>query len=99
METPKKKLRMVPVKLEAENCKGAPTARDKAAALLAQMNGMLRDRPFFQVCDNKQFDQLNERLHDLGWLGFVKTLKRRGDGYYVQLKLVDPASEEAKRLM
>ena len=87
------------MELEVEKCKGVPTARDKAEAILAQMNGMLRDRPFFQVSADKRFNQLNERLHDLGWLGFVKTLKRRGDGYYVQLKLVDPASEEAKRLM
>ena len=87
------------MELEVEKCKGVPTAREKAEAILAQMNGMLRDRPFFQVCDDKRFDQLNERLHDLGWLGFIKTMKRKHDGYYAQLKLVDPASEEAKRVM
>ncbi len=87
------------IELEVEKCKGVPTARDKAEAILAQMNGMLRNRPFFQVSADKQFDQLNERLHDLGWLGFVKTMQRKRDGYYAQLKLVDPASEEVKRVM
>lgn len=87
------------MELEVEKCKGVPTARDKAEAILAQMNDMLRDRPFFQVSVDKRFDQLNERLHDLGWLGFIKTMKRKHDGYYAQLKLVDPASEEAKRVM
>ena len=87
------------IEREAEKCKGVPTARDKAEAILAQMKDMLRDRPFFQVSADKRFDQFNERLHGLGWLGFIKTLKRRGDGYYAQLKLVDPASDEAKRVM
>ena len=87
------------MELEVEKCKGVPTARDKAEAILAQMNGMLRNRPFFKVHVEKQFDQLNEKLHSLGWLGLIKTFKRKGDGYYAQLKLVDPASEEAKRVM
>ena len=87
------------MELEVEKCKGVPTARDQAEVILAQMNNMLRDRPFFQVSADKRFDQLNERLHDLGWLGLVKVLKRKSDGYYAQLKLVDPSSEEAKRLM
>ena len=86
------------MELEREKCKGVPTAREKAEAILAQMNGMLRDRPLFQVSDDKRFDRLNESLHGLGWLGLIKTLKRRSDGYYAQLKLVDPASEEAKRV-
>ena len=87
------------MELEVEKCKGVPTARDKAEAILAQMNGMLRNRPFFKVHVEKQFDQLNEKLHSLGWLGLIKTFKRKGDSYYAQLKLVDPASEEAKRVM
>ena len=87
------------MELEVEKCKGVPTARDKAEAILAQMNGMLRDRPFFKVHVEKQFNQLNEKLHSLGWLGLIKTFMRKGDGYYAQLKLVDPASEEAKRVM
>ena len=37
------------LKLEAEKCKGVPTVREKAEAILAEMNGMLRSRPFFEV--------------------------------------------------
>ena len=31
-----------PLELEAEKCKSVPTARDKAEAILARMNDMLR---------------------------------------------------------
>ena len=63
------------------------------------MNDMLRERPFFKVRVEKKFDQLNERLHAFGWLGLIKKFTRKGGTYYAQLKLVDPDSEEARRLM
>ena len=88
-----------PLKLEAEKCKSVPTARDKAERILAKMNDMLRDRPFFDVHVEKQFDRLNERLHSLGWLGLIDKVTRRNGKYYMQLKLVDPDSEEARRVM
>ena len=88
-----------PLKLEAEKCKSVPTAREQAEAILARMNDMLRDRPFFDVHVEKQFDRLNERLHSLGWLGLIDKVTKRDGKYYVQLKLVDPDSDEAKRLM
>ena len=87
------------LKLEAEKCKGVPTVREKAEAILAEMNDMLRDRPFFEVYDEKRFDRLNERLHALGWLGLIKKFTRKDGKYYAQLKLVDPNSEEAQRVM
>ena len=87
------------LKLEAEKCKSVPTAREQAEAILARMNDMLRDRSFFKVHVEKKFNQLNERLHALGWLGFIKEFTRKGGKYYAQLKLVDPDSEEARRLM
>ena len=87
------------LKLEAEKCKSVPTAREKAEAILAEMNDMLRSRPFFEVHVEKRFDRLNERLHALGWLGLIKKFTRKGGKYYAQLKLVDPDSEEARRLM
>ena len=87
------------LKLEAEKCKGVPTVREKAEAILAEMNDMLRDRPFFEVYDEKRFDRLNERLHALGWLGLIKKFTRKDGKYYAQLKLVDPNSEEARRVM
>ena len=87
------------MKLEAEKCKSVPTAREKAEAILAEMNDMLRDRSFFEVCDEKRFNRLNESLHALGWLGFIKEFTRKGGKYYAQLKLVDPDSEEGRRVM
>ena len=87
------------MELEMEKCKGVPTARDKAEAILAKMNDMLRDRPFFDVHVEKQFDRLNERLHGLGWLGLIDKVTKRDGKYYATLKLVDPDSDEARRLM
>ncbi len=87
------------LKLEVEKCKSVPTAREKAESILARMNDMLRDRPFFEVHVENKFNQLNERLHTLGWLGLIKTFTRKGGRYYAQLKLVDPDSEEARRVM
>ena len=87
------------MKLEAEKCKSVPTARGQAEAILAQMNDMLRERSFFEVHVEKKFTQLNERLHALGWLGLIKKFTRKGGKYYAQLKLVDPDSEEARRVM
>ena len=87
------------LKLEVEKCKGVLTVREKAEAILAEMNDMLRDRPFFEVYDEKRFDRLNERLHELGWLGLIKKFTRKDGKYYAQLKLVDPNSQEAQRVM
>ena len=78
--------------------------RNKEAArnILAKMNEMVRGRNFAKVIMDKQFDQLNEKIHELGWLALVKDQKAkrtaRGLEVYVQLKLVDPDSEEARAL-
>ena len=87
------------LKLEVEKCKSVPTAREQAEAILTRMNDMLRVRSFFEVHVEKKFNQLNERLHALGWLGLIKMFTRKGGKYYAQLKLVDPDSEEARRVM
>lgn len=87
------------MEIEAEKCKGVPTARGKAEAILAEMNDMLRDRSFFEVHVEKRFNRLNERLHALGWLGLIKKFTRKDGKYYAQLKLVDPNSEEARSVM
>ena len=84
------------LKLEAEKCKSVPTVRKKAEAILAEMNDMLRDRPFFKVYVEKRFDRLNERLHALGWLGLIKKFARKDGKYYAQFKLVDPGSSNRK---
>ena len=36
--------------------------------------------------------------HALGWLGLIQKFTRKDGKYYAQLKLVDPDSEEARRL-
>ena len=70
------------LKLEAEKCKSVPTAREQAEAILARMNDMLRVRSFFEVHVEKKFNQLNERLHALGWLGLIKMFTRKGGKYF-----------------
>jgi hypothetical protein len=42
---------------------------------------------------------LQEELNELGWLGFVKTLDFKEGEMRVQLKLVDPDSEEARMFL
>ena len=76
--------------------------REEAEAILAKMNEMVRGRNFAKVIMDKQFDQLNEKIHELGWLALVKEQKlqrvTKGLEIHVQLKLVDPDSEEAQAL-
>ena len=76
--------------------------REAAATVLAKMNDMVRGRNFAKMVMDQRFDQLNEKIHELGWLALVREqeLKRtlRGLEVYVQLKLVDPDSDEAKAL-
>lgn len=76
--------------------------KNEAERILAKMNDMVRGRNFAKMVMDQRFDQLNEKIHELGWLALVKEqeLKRtaRGLEVYVQLKLVDPDSDEAKAL-
>ncbi len=76
--------------------------KNEAERILAKMNDMVRGRNFAKMVMDQRFDQLNEKIHELGWLALVKEqeVKRtaRGLEVYVQLKLVDPDSEEAKSL-
>ena len=76
--------------------------REAAATILAKMNDMIRGRNFAKVVMDKRFDQLNEKIHELGWLALVKEQKAKrtakGLEVCVQLKLVDPDSEEAQAL-
>ena len=76
--------------------------QEAARNILAKMNEMVRGRNFAKVVTDKRYDQLNERIHELGWLALVKEQKvkrtPKGLEVHVQLKLVDPASEEAQAL-
>lgn len=83
---------------------GSGNCQNKKAAerILAKMNDMVRGRNFAKMVMDQRFDQLNEKIHELGWLALVKEqeVKRTAKGLevYVQLKLVDPDSDEAKAL-
>ena len=76
--------------------------KNEAERILAKMNDMVRGRNFAKMVMDQRFDQLNEKIHELGWLALVKEqeLKRtaRGLEVFVQLKLVDPDSKEARAL-
>ena len=72
--------------------------RDEAEAILASMTDMVRNRDFADVIKDERFEKLQARLFSLGWLVFVKTLKMKDREMHVQLKLVDPDSEEARAL-
>ena len=83
---------------------GNGNCQNKKAAerILAKMNDMVRGRNFAKMVMDQRFDQLNEKIHELGWLALVKEqeVKRTAKGLevYVQLRLVDPDSDEAKAL-
>ena len=83
---------------------GNGNCQNKKAAerILAKMNDMVRGRNFAKMVMDQRFDQLNEKIHELGWLALVKEqeVKRTAKGLevYVRLKLVDPDSDEAKAL-
>ena len=84
------------------NKNGNGRNKEAAEMILAKMNDMVRGRNFVKVVMDQRFDQLNEKIHGLGWLALVKEqkVKRTASGreLYVQLKLVDPDSEEARAL-
>ena len=84
------------------NRNGNGRNKEPARRILAKMNDMVRGRNFAKVVMDKRFDQLNEKIHELGWLALVKEQKAKrtpkGLEVFVQLKLVDPDSEEAKAL-
>ena len=75
--------------------------KEEAKNILGKMNDMIRGRNFAKAVMDERFDLLNEKIHQLGWLALVKEqeIKRSPKGLevYVQLKLVDPDSDEARR--
>lgn len=71
----------------------------KAEALdvIAKMNAMLRKMPTSEAVKDKRFEELQDKLNSLGWLGLCdeSTFSVKADGCWTQLKLVDPESDEA----
>jgi predicted ArsR family transcriptional regulator len=73
--------------------------REKAEAVLDKMNNLIRGKSFTKMVVDERFERLQEELNELGWLGFVKTLDFKEGEMRVQLKLVDPDSEEARMFL
>ena len=69
--------------------------RKEAEKIVAKMNDMLQVKTFGSAIRNEKFNELNGRIHALGWLALIKEFK---SGFHAQLKLVDPDSEEAQAL-
>ena len=82
-----------------DECRGESAARKRAEAILAEMNDMVRNRNIAKFVGDNRFERLKEELYGLGWLALVKTLKFKGREMYVQLKLVDLDSKEAREVV
>ncbi|MBQ3289107.1 MAG: hypothetical protein IJH50_06820 [Kiritimatiellae bacterium] len=74
--------------------------KGKAMEVLAKMNDLVRGRDFAKMVDDERFEQLRCKIVRLGWLAFCKSLEMKEVAgkreMWVQLKLVDPDSKEAK---
>ena len=76
--------------------------KDEARTVLAKMNDLIRGRDFAKMVMDERFEVLRCKIIRLGWLTLCKSLKIKEVAgkreMRVQLKLVDPDSEEAKIL-
>ena len=75
--------------------------RKEAEKILAKMNDLIRGRDFAKMVMDERFEELRCKIGKLGWLTLCKSLKMKEVGgrreMRVQMKLVDPDSEEAKK--
>ena len=76
--------------------------KGEARTVLAKMNDLIRGRDFAKMVMDERFEELRCKIIRLGWLALCKSLKIKEVAgkreMRVQLKLVDPDSEEAKIL-
>ena len=74
--------------------------KGKAREILAKMNDMIRGKDYAKMVKEGKVDQMCMEIRRLGWMVLAKSLKRKEVAgkreMWVQLKLVDPDSEEAK---
>ena len=77
--------------------------KGKAREILAKMNDMIRGKDYAKMVMDGKVDQMCMEIRKLGWMVLTKSLKMKEiDGkreMRVQLKLVDPDSEEGWRAM
>ena len=92
-------------KIEMDDIKGIEKidrSQTKAEALdvLVKMNAMLRKMPISEAVKKERFEQLQNKLRSLGWLGLCdeSSFSVKADGCWTQLKLVDPDSDEARAI-
>ena len=75
--------------------------KGEAGTVLAKMNDLIRGRDFAKMVKDERFEELRCKIVRLGWLALCKSLKMKEIGgkreMRVQMKLVDPDSEEAKK--
>ena len=74
--------------------------KEKARNVLSKMNAILQKMPISEAVKDKRYDELQTRLNSLGWLGLCDeaTFTVKGDGPWTQLRLVDPESDEARKI-
>ena len=76
--------------------------KGEARTVLAKMNDLIRGSDFVKMVMDERFEELRCKIIQLGWLALCKSLKIKEVAgkreMRVQLKLVDPDSEEAKIL-
>ena len=74
--------------------------KNEAEKLLAEMNDLVHGRDFAKMVMDEGFEALRCKIVGLGWLPLCASLKMEEVAgkreMRVQLKLVDPESEEAK---
>ena len=75
--------------------------RSEAEKILTELNSKIRGKSFSKVCRQDWFDELNGKIHALGWLTLLESLKLKEVGgerlLDCRLKLADPDSDEARR--
>ena len=76
--------------------------RKEAEKILAKINNLARGRDYMKLVMEEKVDQMCMEIRKLGWMVLAKSLKMKEVGgkreMRVQLKLVDPDSEEAREL-
>lgn len=76
--------------------------KKEAEKILAKINDLARGRDYAKLVKEGKIDQMCKEVGELGWMVLTKSLKAKEIGgkreMHVQLKLVDPDSEEAKIL-
>ena len=87
--------------MEMEKKINIKETKKEAEKILAEMNDLVRGRDFAKMVMDERFEELRCKIVRLGWLALCKSLKMKEVGgrreMRVQMKLVDPDSDESKK--